>query len=168
MEKREKELQEITEILKKVAKNVDEISEEEKKRLKALGKDSTLLVEALKNMVMQENPEMFQKPVSMDDNRTSEEIIADNYIALAKFTAQKMGISSPYRLKVEDSEDEMKIYALTPKPILLDYLQFATSDYPNHKELLLEAEALQSDLVLEKKAKKAQKKIIARIEAVIL
>lgn len=168
MGKREQDLQEITKILKKVQQNAEEISEEDKKRLKSLGKDSPLLIDALKKMAMEENPEMFQKPISNNDTRTSEEIIADNYIALAKFAAQKMGISSPFQLKVEESEEELKIYALTPVPVLLDYLQFTTSDDPQNKELLLEIEALQSDLVFEGKAKKAQKKIIARIEAIVL
>ena len=102
------------------------------------------------------------------DNRSLEEIIADNYIALAKFAIEKLQIKNVQQLKVKESDCGFVIYALTPEPIEIDIQQFATSDYPNNKELLLEAEALQADLFMEDSTEKYRFEIIERIEKAAL
>lgn len=151
----------LAELMKKALQDKDSISGGEKKCLKKLVSDPTLLVEAFQKL----DPS-FSVPAftTNDDNRTHEEIIADNYIALAKFTIEKSQLKNAHKLKVKESDCGFIIYALTPEPVELDFLQYATSDYPDNKELLLEAEALQSDLFMEDSTEKFKIEIINRIE----
>ena len=158
-------LNELTELVKKALEDADPIACSEKKRMRKLVSDPTLLVEAMQII----NPDFSipSFPIS-DDSRTMEEIIADNYIALAKFTIEKMNLKNVSKLKVQESDGGFVIYGLTPKPVELNFYSFATSDYPYYKELLLEAEALQADLFMEDSTEKSRFEIIERIENAIL
>lgn len=154
-------LNELTELIQKVLQNSDSIKGSEKKRMKKLVSDPTLFVEAVQKL----DPDLSVPTFSLGtDNRSLEEIIADNYVALAKFAIEKLQIKNVQQLKVKESDCGFVIYALTPEPIEIDIQQFATSDYPNNKELLLEAEALQADLFMEDSTEKYRFEIIERIE----
>lgn len=154
-------LNELTELLQKVLQNSDSIKDSEKKRMKKLVSDPTLFVEAVQKL----DPDLSVPTFPLGtDNRSLEEIIADNYVALAKFAIEKLQIKNVQQLKVKESDCGFVIYALTPEPIEIDIQQFATSDYPNNKELLLEAEALQADLFMEDSTEKYRFEIIERIE----
>ncbi len=154
-------LTELTELIQKALQEPDSIMASEKKRMKKLVSDPTLLVDAFHKL----DPD-FSVPSFPDstDTRSHAEIIADNYVALAKFAIEKLQIKNVRQLKVNESDCGFVIYALTPKPIEIDFQQFATSDYPNNKELLLEAEALQADLFMEDSTEKYRFEIIKRIE----
>ncbi len=154
-------LNELTELIQKVLQNSDSIKGSEKKRMKKLVSDPTLFVEAVQKL----DPDLSVPTFSLGtDNRSLEEIIADNYVALAKFAIEKLQIKNVQQLKVKESDCGFVIYALTPEPIEIDIQQFETSDYPNNKELLLEAEALQADLFMEDSTEKYRFEIIERIE----
>lgn len=154
-------LNELTELIQKVLQNSDSIKGSEKKRMKKLVSDPTLFVEAVQKL----DPDLSVPTFPLGtDNRSLEEIIADNYVALAKFAIEKLQIKNVQQLKVKESDCGFVIYALTPEPIEIDIQQFATSDYPNNKELLLEAEALQADLFMEDSTEKYRFEIIERIE----
>ncbi len=156
---------ELTKLLKKTLQDTNSVSNADKKRMKKLIADPTLLLEAMQNI----DPDFSVPPfIADDDSRTNEEIIADNYVALAKFTIEKMQLKNVRKLKVEDTDCGFIIYALTPEPVELDFEQFATSDYPTNKELLLEAEALQADLFIEDSTEKYRLEIIDRIENTVL
>lgn len=163
--KRSEKVNELTELMEKALQDADSIVDSEKKRMKKLVSDTSLLVEAMQNI----NPDFSipSSPIS-DDSRTLEEIIADNYIALAKFTIEQMKLKNVSKLKVQEADGSFVIYGLTPEPVELDFYSFATSDYPYYKELLLEAEALQADLFMEDSTKKYLFEIIERIENLIL
>lgn len=77
-----------------------------------------------------------------------ERIIAEDCIELARFVINKTGIAAT-GLKAEADEITIKVYALTPSPVELDFARYATSDYPQYREMLMEKEALESDLFLE-------------------
>ena len=162
---RNENLNELTELMKKVLQNSDSIMDSDKKRMKKLVSDPTLLAEAMQIINPDFNIPSF--PVS-EDSRSLEEIIADNYIALAKFAIGQMKLKNVSRLKVQESDGSFVIYGLTPEPVELDFYSFATSDYPYYKELLLEAEALQADLFMEDSTEKYRFEIIERIENTIL
>ncbi len=170
--RRDDKLNETIELFKKVAQDPNSVSNAEKKRIKKLiGDDMSLMIEALQTMQKEQGfDDCSDTPLmpSHNDSRTLEEIIADNYVALAKFTIEKMQLKNVSKLKVVDSDCCFTIYALTPDPVELDLIQFATSDYPNNKELLLEAEALQSDLSMDDSAGKYRIKIIQLIENSVL
>lgn len=154
-------LNELTELIQKVLQNSDSIKGSEKKRMKKLVSDPMLFVEAVQKL----DPDLSVPTFPLGtDNRSLEEIIADNYVALAKFAIEKLQIKNVQQLKVKESDCGFVIYALTPEPIEIDIQQFATSDYPNNKELLLEAEALQADLFMEDSTEKYRFEIIERIE----
>ncbi len=162
---RKEKKNELTDLLSKTMKDADSITDSEKKRMKKLVSDPTLLLEAMQNL----NPD-FSVPTfhDKDDSRTPEEIISDNYVTLAKFTIEKMQLKNVSKLSVKDTDCGFIIYALTPEPVELDFAQFATCDYPDYEELLLEAEALQSDLSMEDSTEKYRLGIIERIENAIL
>lgn len=161
-----------TELLKKVAQNPESVSNADKKQIKKLiGGDTSLIIRALQNIAAEQDPNFGTAvpfPRNPDDGRTDEEIIAGNYIALAKFAIRKLELSNIHKLKVQDTDTGFVIYALTPEPVELDIEQFCTSDYPNNKELLLEAEALQADLFMEDNTEKFCLEITERIENAIL
>lgn len=162
---RSEKLNELTELIKKALQDTDSIVRSEKKRMRKLASDPTLLVEAMQTI----NPDFDIPPFPIsNDSRTLEEIIADNYIALAKFTIEQMNLKNVSKLKVQCTDDSFIIYGLTPEPVELDFYSFATGDYPHYKELLLEAEALQADLFMEDSTEKYRFEIIERIENSIL
>lgn len=152
---------ELTELIRRALQDSDSVSKTERKRMRKLCSDPCLLVDAMKNLGPDFNIPTF---TDNEDNRTNEEIIAADYIALAKFTMEKMQITNVHKLKATVSDAGFIIYALTPDPVELDYEQFATSDYPDNKELLLEAEALQSDLFMEDGPEKFMSEVIKIIE----
>lgn len=162
---RSEKLNELTELLQKTLQDSDSINGSEKKRMKKLVSDPMLLVDAFQKLDPTFSVPAF--PVGTD-NRSLEEIIVDNYIVLAKFVIEKLQIKNVQQLKVRESDCGFVIYALTSEPIEIDIQQFATSDYPNNKELLLEAEALQADLFMEDSTEKYRFEIIERIEKAAL
>lgn len=161
-------LNEITDLLKKVADNPNSVTDSDKKQIKKLiGNDSSLIIEALQGMLL--GQDALQEPIStFEDNRSNEEIIADNYIYLAKFAIEKLKLNN-HELKVQCDDDWLRIYILNPHLEELDFEQFCTSDYPKNKELLLEAEALQADLNMDNKWNdETISKIIEKIESAII
>ncbi len=162
---RSDKINELTELMQKALQNSDSIIGSEKIRMKKLVSDPMLLVDAFQQL----DPDFSVPSFSFGaDTRSLEEIIADNYVALAKFAIEKLQIKNVQQLKVNESDCGFIIYALTPTPIEIDIWQFATSDYPNNKELLLEAEALQADLFMEDSTEKWRLEIIERIESAVL
>lgn len=159
-------LNQTIDLFKKVAQNPDSVSNDDKKQIKKLIRgDKSLMIEALLSMQKEFDPDYgCDLPITRNDGRTHEEIIADNYIALAKFTIEKLHIKNAHKLKATEGDCGFVLIALTPDPVELDYEQFATSDYPNNKELLLEAEALQADLFTEDGTEQFKLEIIKRIE----
>lgn len=160
-------LDETTELLKKVAQDPDSVTNAEKKQLKKLiGGDSSLMIEALQIIQKEQGSDYCPNtpPPSHNDDRTHEEIIADNYVTLAKFAIEKSGLKNVRKLKVQEGDCGFIIYALTPEPVELDLERYATIDYPANEELLLEAEALQADLFMEDNTEKYRLKIIQLIE----
>ena len=143
---RMKRLDEAIELLQKNVQDSDSLSNEEKQHLD------------------------FSIPGSPldDDLRTEQEIIAENYITLARFAIRQLKIKNVCKLKAEYSDGRFIIYALTPEPVALDIERYTTSDYPENKELLLEAEALQGDLSANETLGEARLEIIRRIEDAIL
>ena len=162
---REQQIDELTEFIKKTQNDASSITATDKKKMKKLVSDPTLLLEAFQKIDPSFTVPAFPES---EDKRTSEEIIADNYIALSKFTIEKLQLKNVHKLKVCVSDCSFTIYALTPEPVELDFEQFATSDYPENKELLLEAEALQADLFMEDGTEKFIEKIVELIENVAL
>lgn len=162
---RSEQSDELMGLVKKVMQDADSISKTDKKRMKKLISDPTLFLEVVQRLDPDYSVPDF--PVN-NDTRTSEEIIADNYVALAKFTIEKLQLENVHKLKVQESEGCFSVYALTPEPLELCFEQFATSDYPYNKELLLEIEALQADLFMEDNIKKYTPEIISRIENAVL
>ncbi len=148
-----KEAEELIKNLIGTGFDADAVGKEDRKKLKELCDDTETFVSAM--LELQNNDEEYAKKLAdcampnRNDGQTDEQIIAENYIALAKFAIEKLNMKNVIGLKAEAVEDYFKIYALTPEPVELDLYMFATSDYPNNKELLLEAEALQGDLFLE-------------------
>ncbi len=148
-----KEAEEIIKKLVATGFDAEKVKKQDKKKLKELCDDTDTFVSAM--LELQNNDEEYAKMLAdcakpnRNDGQTDEQIIAENYIALAKFAIEKLKMKNVIGLKAEVVEDYFVIYALTPKPVELDLAMFATSDYPNNKELLLEAEALQGDLFLE-------------------
>lgn len=151
MDKKEAE-----DLLKKIIAsgfNAKAVDKESRKKLKELCSDTDTMVSVM--LDLQNNDEVFAKmalekakPLHFD-GQTDEQIIAENYIALAKFAVEKLEMKNVIGLKAEVKDSGFIIYALTPKPVELDLESFATSEYQNNRELLLEAEALQADLFLE-------------------
>ncbi len=88
-----------TELLKKVAQNPESVSNADKKQIKKL----SLTIRALQNIAAEQDPTgtTVPYPRNPDDDRTVEEIIADNYVALAKFAIEKMNLKSAHKLKVQ-------------------------------------------------------------------
>lgn len=162
---RVKKLDEAIELLKKNVQDEDSLSNEEKQHLEKLVAVPPSLMEALQNFEAD-----FSIPGSPldDDLRTEQEIIAENYITLARFTIRRLKIKNVCKLKAEYSDGRFIIYALTPEPVALDIERYTTSDYPENKELLLEAEALQGDLSANETLEEARLEIIRRIEDAIL
>lgn len=162
----------LTQLFKKVAQEPDKVTSSEKEQIKSLiGDDNALMIEALKNMAGEEEVDPYfsvPSPTLHNDDRPYEEIIADNYLFLAKFAIKKTGLKNVQRLKVKEDNGSLLIYALTPKPVELDFEQFCTSDYQQNRELLREAEALQADLFSEDSEQKFIDKIIELIESVVL
>jgi len=164
-------LEETTELLKKVAQDPDSVTNAEKRQLKKLiGGDSSLMIEALQIIQKEQGSDYCPStpPSSLNDDRTHEEIIADNYVTLAKFAIEKSGLKNVRNLKVQEGDCGFIIYALTPEPVELDLERYATIDYPANEELLLEAEALQADLFMEDNTEKYRLKIIQLIENTVL
>lgn len=158
---------ETVELLKAVMQNPNGVSFFKKRKLKKLIQhtDPSLLIETMKKIQMEQDPNYCPPLSPVNDSRTDEEVIADNYIFLAKYAIEKQNLKDVRKLKVQISEDCFQIFALTPTPVNLDFEQFATSDYPYHRELLLEAEALRADLFLEDNAESYLHEIIRRIES---
>lgn len=165
-------LNELTELFKKVAQEPEKVTNSEKQQIKSLIEDdNALMIEALKNMAEEEEVDpcfSVPSPSLPNDDRPYEEIIADNYVFLAKFAIEKAGLKNVQRLKVKEDNGSLIIYALTPKPVELDFEQFCTSDYQQNRELLREAEALQADLFSEDSTQKFLVKIIELIENAVL
>lgn len=158
----------LMELLKKAAQTPDKVTSDEKKLIKKLiDDDNSLMIKALKNMEMEEeiDPNFSVTPPTLPkENCSYEEIIANNYIFLAKFAIKKLDLKNVQRLKVKKKYGSIIIYAITPKLIELDFEQFCTSDYQQNRELLLEAEALQADLYSEDSNQKYLDEIITLIE----
>lgn len=158
----------LIELLKKAAQTPDKVTSDEKKLIKKLiDDDNSLMIKALKNMEMEEeiDPNFSVTPPTLPkENCSYEEIIANNYIFLAKFAIKKLDLKNVQRLKVKKKYGSIIIYAITPKLIELDFEQFCTSDYQQNRELLLEAEALQADLYSEDSNQKYLDEIITLIE----
>lgn len=158
---------EMVELLGKMMKDPDAVSNTEKRRMKKLANDPSLLIAALQ--VLNEGNETSARSfLQRDATRTEEEIIVENYISLARFTIEQMNLKNVCKLQVQANDDAFTIYALTPAPVELDFSQVATSEFPVYKELLLEAEALQADLFLERGNKDFLYEIISRIESALL
>lgn len=149
------------ELFKKAMENPDAVSKDEKKQLKKIMKDTGLVIEAAK--ILGEFP-AGEMPVN-SDARTDEEIIAESYVSLAKFTVKQLGLKNVTGLRVQENADGFTVYALTPEPVELEFHKFATSDYPDYEEFLLEAEALQADLFTEDNAEALRGEIKKRIES---
>lgn len=162
----------LIELLKKAAQTPDKVTSDEKKLIKKLiDDDNSLMIKALKNMEMEEeiDPNFSVTPPTLPkENCSYEEIIANNYIFLAKFAIKKLDLKNVQRLKVKKKYGSIIIYAITPKLIELDFEQFCTSDYQQNRELLLEAEALQADLYSEDSNQKYLDEIITLIESTAL
>lgn len=111
--------------------------------------------------------EAFIKFCLSDDNAADREIalttIANNYVALAKFAIEKLKLKNVRKLKGQVVDGCLIVYALAPTPVELNFEQFATSDYPPQKELLLETESLEADLFAEDDAEGRRIEIIGEI-----
>lgn len=162
---RSEQSDELTGLFNKVMQSADSIDKADKKRMKKLCSDMSLFLEVLRGL--DQNSSVPDFPAG-DDTRTPTEIIADNYIALAKFATEKLQLENVHKLKVRESEGAFIVYALTPEPLELCFEQFATSDYPYYKELLLEIEALEGDLSMQDNSKEYIPEIISKIENAVL
>lgn len=158
--------EEPTELLKKVKENPDSLSFKDKMKLRKLAKNPEALVSALMSLGNVFGADDFGccRP-NTNEGMSDERIIAENYIALAKFAIEKDKIENATGLKAEIRDGGIVLYALTPSPVELDIEQYATSDYPTNKEILLEAEALSADLFSEDGTEKFLDEIIQYINA---
>lgn len=161
----------MTELLEKVARDPASVSQDEIKQIKRLNaKDGSLIVKALRDMMKRrgEDVPLSSAAAASDEERSGDEIIADNYITLARFAIARSGLKNVSGLKAENTAEGLKIYALTPAPVELDIEQFCTSDYPANRELLREAEALSADLFMDDGIEELRPEIIRRIGAAIV
>ena len=162
---RGKAVEELTGLLKKTLQNAESVDKAEKKRMKKLISDPTLLLEAMQRI----DPDCNGSPFPLgEDTRSLTEIVADDYIALAKFAIGKSKLQNVRKLKAEISDGGYILYALTPEPVELDFLQYATSDYPDIRERLLEAEALECAWIMEGGEGNFRLAILRRIEDAVL
>lgn len=161
-----KNVDKAAELLKKVKENPDSVSFKDKMKLRKLAKNPEALVSALMSLgnVTETDDFGFCTPKT-EEGMSDERIIAENYIALAKFAIEKSKIENATGLKAEIRDGGIVLYALTPSPVELDIEQYATSDYPTNKEILLEAEALSADLFSEDGTEKFLDEIIRYINA---
>ena len=82
---RSDKINELTELMQKALQNSDSIIGSEKIRMKKLVSDPMLLVDAFQQL----DPDFSVPSFSFGaDTRSLEEIIADNYVALAKFAIE--------------------------------------------------------------------------------
>lgn len=171
MDNIDKDVNEIIGLLRRVSERQQPISKVEKKQIKNKIKQAIDSPEVLANALLKFQTEESKNYIIETDNKnenqmySDEEIIANNYIELAKFAIKKLNIAGVKKLKVEIENDDFKFYALTHTRLIeLDIQQIATSDYQYNKELLIETRALQADLFMEDSTKSYIHEIISRIE----
>ncbi|MGN0812169.1 MAG: hypothetical protein ACI4MQ_01505 [Candidatus Coproplasma sp.] len=148
--KKEVDINEVVELLKKVQLSPDLVTKEEKKKIKKYLKDPVTFMQAVG--LMGSIPDM-QVQDKTQDAISTEDIIAQNYIELSRFVLDRMresgikGLDEIKGLHARIDEDSFSIFALTTEPIEIDFAKYVSSDYPMYKEKWMEIEALQSDII---------------------
>ncbi len=152
--KKEVNIDEVAELLKKVQIAPESVTREEKKKMKKYLKDPEVFLRAvgiIANDMQDVTPEDGEPKIY----EGTEEKIAKNYLDLAYFVVDRMreeGIGglddgNIKGLNARIDEDTLTIFLLAQEPIELDFCRYVTSDYPLLEEKLMEIEALQSDII---------------------
>lgn len=168
--KKEADINEVCKFLKKVQESPESVTRSEKKKMKKYLNDPEIFLRAIgmiADNILYITPEVYEGQICEDTEGT----IAQNYIDLAYFVLDRMrekgvkGLNEIRGLSAEIDEDSLTVFALTPKPIELDFPKYVSSDYPIFKEKLMEIEALQSDIITFGDKTASFAKIKALIEA---
>lgn len=150
--KKEINLDEVVELLKKVQVTPDLVTGKEKRALKKYLDDPKVFLQAVGRMGGLS--EVSQSNVKPEIEAGTEEKIAQDYISLSYYVVDRMrdsgikGLDEITGLSAQIGEDTLQIFALTPQPVELDFARYVLSDAPMCKEMMMEMESLLSDIII--------------------
>ncbi|MGN0817841.1 MAG: hypothetical protein ACI4L9_02625 [Candidatus Coproplasma sp.] len=147
--KKDVNIDEVAELLKKVQAAPGSVTRAEKNKLKKYLDDPEVFLRAV-GKISAIAPQGDEPKIE----EGTEEIIAQYYIELARIVLDKMreegvmGLDEIKGFSAEINEDSFTIFALTStKPVKLDFAQYVLCDFPIFKEKMMEIDALISDII---------------------